>query len=374
MKILKEINLKTIAIFFLIVGIIGWIVFPMFSFSWLELPISEPQGIDINSSGYIFCGSGFYERVQMYNDHGKFIRGFSTDIGKGRGSLFTFRVENNQLHIHIFNTLIRKEGSVDREIVYSLDGNLIEIKDIPSQNYVGYDVNNQKTDTSGRQYIFKGFLFPRVIKIEGGTHTVLVSTPIYLWFFQCPFPAFAFFFISLFVIVFLKYKASRSYANKWSPIKDDYFYNKHNGKMAKCFFLLVLFGILGAIVLGLLLTIGLSLSRELVLWGFVSFSVAGFLLILLAVFSVVFQAIILRKRYPVLWKKGEDRKISLIDRRDAQAELRKLNDPYLRKLSKQGLWGGVFLLLVWGVVFLMVAVGALIFEIPFFIKIMDYFK
>jgi hypothetical protein len=198
-------NKKRIALLFLIVGAIGWFIpySNIFNYQWLELPNSLPQGLCVDNSENILCGSQTYERIQMYDKNGGFVRGFSTDVGKGSGFHFTFEVKNRQLHIHVYGAWLKSER-FDREIVYALDGSLLKATDIPSTEYVGYNVNNKVHDSFGNYYIFKGYLFPRIIKKTDKRNAVIISTPIYFWLFQSPFPAFAFFFISLLVLVGFK--------------------------------------------------------------------------------------------------------------------------------------------------------------------------
>lgn len=183
----------------LVIGLIGWFIPDISNSPEMEFPNSLPQGLYIDSNGNIFCGSQSYERIQMYDKYGVFIRSFSTDVGKGRGSLFAFNIENDQLHIHVFGAWLKSER-IDRKIVYSLDGNLVEATDMPSTEYAGYNPNNEFTDSFGNYFIFKGFCFPRVIKKENGNSDVIINTPLYQWFFQSPFPSFAFFFIPLLIL------------------------------------------------------------------------------------------------------------------------------------------------------------------------------
>lgn len=189
---------KRIALFFLVIGIFGWFIppFDILNYQWVELPNSQPRGLHIDGEGNIFCGSGVYERIQMYNKHGDFIRAFNTDVGKGRDSLFTFKIKNNQLYIHVFSFQVKPERS-DREIIYALNGSLLETAEIPSTNYAGYKVKNKTTDSFGRQYVFKGLFWPRVVRKGNNGNTVIISTPIYFWPLQSPFPSFIFSFVPL---------------------------------------------------------------------------------------------------------------------------------------------------------------------------------
>ena len=189
---------KRIAVLLFIVGLLGCLVaiLPVMRYRWFEFPNTVPQGLYIDNEENFFCGSGNYARIQMYNKHGTFVRAFRTDVGKGRGDLFTFNVDSGQLRVYVYNAWLRSER-LDRKIVYSLDGSLLHATDVPSVEYAGYNVVNEAQDLLGSNYIFKGFLFPRVIKDNGKDRSVVIATPFYLLPFQAPFPAFAFFFIPL---------------------------------------------------------------------------------------------------------------------------------------------------------------------------------
>ena len=196
---------RIISLLFLTIGIVGWFIpsSNILNNQRLELPNSHPEGLYIDIGGNVFCGSRTYERIQMYDKQAKFVRAFDTDIGKGRGGLFTFKVENSQLHIHVFGTQSKPER-IDRIIVYALDGNMILMKDIPSTEYASYTVKNEAYDTFGNYYVFKGLLYPRVIKKVNENSTVIIRTPFYFWLFQSPFPAFVFIFGSLLTLVGFK--------------------------------------------------------------------------------------------------------------------------------------------------------------------------
>ncbi len=204
-KYRNNVILKRVALLFLIVGAIGWFIpfFDVINYENFELPNTLPQGLFVDNEGNIFCGSQTYERIQMYDKHGSFVRGFSTDVGKGSGFQFTFEVKNSQLYIHVFGAWLKSER-FDRKILYSLDGRLLDTTDIPSTEYAGYNVNNKAFDSLGNEYVFKGFLFPRVIKKTDKNRSVIIATSVYFWPFQSPFPSFAFFFISLLALIGFK--------------------------------------------------------------------------------------------------------------------------------------------------------------------------
>lgn len=189
-----------IARLFLFIGAIGWFVpwTGLTSSSGFELPNSERQGLLVDKDGNIFCGSSSYQRIQMYDADGYFIRAFNTHVGKGRGSIFSFTIEDDKLNIRLYRTLVQKTGDIDRLIIYNLDGTLISTSDYPSPPNTKHYVENSRTDTMGNHYSFTGSIFPRVVKTSTDEDiSILIMTPAWLWLFQAPFPAFAFFALSL---------------------------------------------------------------------------------------------------------------------------------------------------------------------------------
>lgn len=125
-----------------------------------------------------------------------------------------------------------------------------------------------------------------------------------------------------------------------------------------------------AIVLGILMTWGLLTRPEIVFMGFTTLSGVLLCIILLSSGLSVVQFVFTKKNYPNLLNNN----MSLQDRLNSQRELHSLDDPYLRKLSKEGFRGGIILLLSWLIVFLTIIFGAFVFRVFFFVKIMDYFK
>lgn len=50
---------------------------------WLELPLSSPTNAVVNSTGDVFCGSEFFQRVQVYDRSGNFLRAWQAPSGGG---------------------------------------------------------------------------------------------------------------------------------------------------------------------------------------------------------------------------------------------------------------------------------------------------
>lgn len=201
-----------IALAFCLIGSIGWF-FAFLSkgfFPQRELPNSEVHGIVVDSNGIIYCGSKFYSRVQKYDPAGNFIHGFATSGAYMAGSDFGFYVnERGNLCILVSGMTKSHDASHYRLTEYDSHGNIVNSSEYtkPGTNY-WYPTKNSTRDSTGNVYIFKGFLFPRVIKIASdGSSSAIIRTPLWLWSFQAPFPAFAFFFVSVITLVLLQFKA-----------------------------------------------------------------------------------------------------------------------------------------------------------------------
>lgn len=280
----KRLNIFGVfVVFFLFLGAIGWFLpfSGFFSRSWIESPNTERHGIVLDSSGNIYCGSKFYGRIQKYNPDGRFERGFNTEGGTGGGSSFGFRInENDQLCITVSGISKDNKGSVHRLRLYDVEGQLIhtEKSEGDERNYI-HGMRNSAIDSDGNRYIFKGFLFPRVVKrTTTGERSIIISTPIWLWFIQGPFPAFAFFFISMLVIIFLSFKAD---AAKLSiPTLELIVGRKRLPSRRKLVFIVL--GIIGIVVfLSIVMPIGFKTYPFLAIFGFISFWITMVIIVLL---------------------------------------------------------------------------------------------
>jgi hypothetical protein len=281
----KATILKRCAIFFLLLGAIGWFV-PFIGWpfgSWIESPNSEPHGIVLDSSGNIYCGSKFYGRIQKYNPDGKYERGFETEGGNGWGSDFGFRIDDKgQLRITVSGISKDNKGSVHRIKIYDKEGNLVSAeKNQSTQRNYTHKMSNTTFDSNGNAYVFKGFVFPRVVKeTKAGDESIKISTPLLLWFIQAPFPSFAFFFVSMFILIFLGFKSD---AKKLSISTIDLIVDKKKLPSVRKFVFIVI-GILGIVIsLCVLIPVGLKTYPFLIYFGFISFWITMLLIALVAI-------------------------------------------------------------------------------------------
>ncbi len=349
-----------VATLLLFVGIIGWVV-PFFGWPLrTESPNSEPHGIVLDSNGNIYCGSKFYGRIQKYYPDGRFARGFDTEGGTGRGSDFGFRInEKDQLCIIVSGISKDNKGSMYRLRVYDEEGKLIHTEKSKSdkRNYM-HNMEDFAIDSDRNLYTFKGFLFPRVVKqtLTGDT-SIIISTPIWLWFFQSPFPAFAFFFVSMFVIIFLGFKAD---AAKLSvPATNLMFGIQRLPSRRK--FIFIVFGIIGIVVLlSIIIPIGFKTYPLLVFFGFISFAITMVVIMLLFFICAILSTWRCAKLDSKTFKKSFSS--SLKTRYEANISLRSLmdKDSVMQKTGKASSKIALVCLLSW-LVILVVAICVVLY-------------
>jgi hypothetical protein len=335
----KKLNiLKAFTVFFFSLGLIGlFLSFSSFFYSrpWIESPNTERHGIALDSSGNIYCGSKCYGRIQKYLPNGRFIRGFNTEGGIWRGSDFGFRInENDQICITVSGMSKDYKGSVHRLRIYDQEGKLVHTERYETDNtHYWHDMKNSVIDTAGNRYIFKGFLFPRVVKrTPSGKKSIIISTPILLWFLQAPFPAFAFFFISMFIIIFWGYKAD---AAELSISTLDLIVEMM-GFQSRRKFICIILGIIGiAVLLSVTILIGVKKYPFLLIFGFISLWIMLAIIFLLAFVCCVVSIWRCIKLDFKTWKNsmfGSPIKVKY----EAGKKLRSLveHDPVMQKMGK----------------------------------------
>lgn len=182
-------------IFGLIPPSAGRYIFPAKS----ELPLGDADGIAVDGSGNIYLAVPSYQRVQVYDSNGDFIKGLHVDAHIGA---FYIWIEDELLHVAVSRT--------DIHLVTNLDSKVLESSEVESFEeweslWEKASVNRYK-DASGNTYKFHDSKwFPKVTKtVPSGDSVVLISNPIHFWLLKGPFPAWLFILCSMLMIVFLK--------------------------------------------------------------------------------------------------------------------------------------------------------------------------
>lgn len=184
--------LKLSASALLLLGCVGWfggaltlIHKPAWISSNTQLPLGDLQSVALDSQGRIYCGLGFYSRIQVYDNQGRFLRGWWVDAG---GGMLRFHVaEGDRLEVEA----VRR----DRVFTFDPNGHLIESNQETETQREVFDRRDQlaAADARGRTFAIRNRLFwPHVVREDQAGQTTVVSTPWYLWPIMGPFPAWIF--------------------------------------------------------------------------------------------------------------------------------------------------------------------------------------
>jgi len=150
----------------------------------VRFPLGLPAGIAVDSKERIYCVLHSYRRVQVYDNEGRFLRGWSVFVPSGGSNILIDG--NNRIHV--------KTATVDGHYaVFSSEGALLEkrSKDFYEKKWSGF---LETKDNAGNIYRIKDAWFlPKIVKISpSGEEIVIVSDPFYLWLMKAPFPTGAF--------------------------------------------------------------------------------------------------------------------------------------------------------------------------------------
>jgi hypothetical protein len=120
-----------------------------------EIPLGEIKGIIVDSNKNIYVGCGFYDRIQVYDKDGKFIRNWKIPAYKGDFTI-NFSKDRNISIVTLKN---------DKEIVYSKTGEVLNTKSFNSENYISTkrNLNSFKTNDNKFYEIKGNFLFRKII-------------------------------------------------------------------------------------------------------------------------------------------------------------------------------------------------------------------
>jgi len=155
-----------------------------------QLPLGDLHCIALDSQGRIYCGLGFYSRVQVYDSQGRFLRGWQVDAGGGM--LRMNMTEDDRLEV--------EAGRRDRVFTFDPNGSVLESHQMTAVQRESFDRMDQlvATDSLGRTFAVRSQLFwPRVVREDQAGRTTVVSMPWYLWPIMGPFPAWGFAFAGI---------------------------------------------------------------------------------------------------------------------------------------------------------------------------------
>lgn len=197
----------------LVIGMVGWfgtfligVWLTRYVPSGVQLPLSELEGTALDHAGNIYCMSDAYSRLQVYDPHGRFLRGWFVGIVGHGGSV---RLDDGD-RVHIFAYMDRMH------FVFDARGRLLKQEKL-SQDDKRYDDPSGPSTRFGYEYVVRHpTIWPQVVKVGAhGQESVVVRPNLLLWIFAGPLPAWLFL---AFAIVVLN--LTQRYVRKDSP-RDD---------------------------------------------------------------------------------------------------------------------------------------------------------
>jgi hypothetical protein len=83
---LKRLFLKILALFLIVISVINWFLIPMAPIED-EIPLGSFQGMVVDSNQYVYIGLDCYDRVPVYDKHGKFLKNWKVTTVGGKFSM-----------------------------------------------------------------------------------------------------------------------------------------------------------------------------------------------------------------------------------------------------------------------------------------------
>lgn len=143
-----------------------------------ELPLGDIEGILVGNSGEIYLGLQTYSRIQVYDQQGRFMRGYMT-----YGRPFDFCLDETQAEV-----LVTHGHST-----YRLNASTGAIIDSNNERDHSLRSGNVAYDTKGNHYELSAWswLWPRIQRVSPqGEESIVVRQPWTLWIRQTPSPAY----------------------------------------------------------------------------------------------------------------------------------------------------------------------------------------
>jgi hypothetical protein len=143
-----------------------------------EVPIGRVEYLLVNDSGDVYVGSQPYSRIQVFDKHGNFLRGYSP--GGLRGFEFSLVPESGLVVIKDGNGTYEMDDKTGVLVERSYEANIVAQGEIECH------------DKEGNQYLCANWswLWPRIQKVSPqGKESIVVCQPWTLWIRQSPSPA-----------------------------------------------------------------------------------------------------------------------------------------------------------------------------------------
>ncbi len=148
---------RIISTLLVVVGFVGFLSGSYFYGRSVEIPLGDINGFVVDKDDNIYIGCAFYERVQVYNKEGEFIKNWP--IEAYGGMFYMSKTEKDEILI----TTARG----DDQVLYDKNGKILSKKNIDHQTFMESE-NDWRTFTSdkGVEYEIKGSLFQKIVKLN----------------------------------------------------------------------------------------------------------------------------------------------------------------------------------------------------------------
>ena len=157
-----------------------------------RFPLSQVEWIQVDNDGKVYCMSFSYFRMQVYNSHGEFQKGWFMPHLKE-----SYRISLTEQG----DILYGNENQV--EYMFDGHGNQMPLEEEYARQLMP-PMSTRCVDESGSIYELRHFLFrPMIVKTDNnGNETILIKDPLGLWVHGMPLPGFWFFILSVAFILF----------------------------------------------------------------------------------------------------------------------------------------------------------------------------
>jgi hypothetical protein len=158
----------------------------------VEFPLSYLFAVTVDSKQQVYCAIRMYERIQVYDKDGHFLKSWASPIPwTGHAKATRLIVDEND-NIHMI-----RSGVV--RYIYDPNGQLISRETLSLEDYkeISQQVDRLSVEQDGILYRGSSGLFPKItMTTPNGEDSVVVSEPLLLWLLKAPFPAFVLFILS----------------------------------------------------------------------------------------------------------------------------------------------------------------------------------
>ena len=143
----------------------------------MALPLVAIQSWQVDSSGHIYLALGFYSRVQQYDSHGRFLRGWPVPTEGGPISLAT--ADPGEIAVYAQRPR--------RRFLYDTTGT--PLGSMENEHFPEDNVDTRPWVAGGELELQRGLLWPQVLhRRPDGTQVALIQPSLPSWFFGAPVP------------------------------------------------------------------------------------------------------------------------------------------------------------------------------------------